>query len=111
MMMKNRAPIEEDKLEDDEDENQSSKARAQEQELKAINDGYTRSDPESANVANLSKQGMKNKPGNSASERVFAPFKSPFTEEIINTSKELRSSIKPSESDSGRASGQARNQN
>ena len=109
--MKNRAPIEEDKLEDDEDENQASKARAQEQELKAINDGYTRSDPESANVANMGKQGMKNKPGTSASERVFAPFKSPFTEEIINTSKELRSSIKPSESDSGRASGPARNLN
>lgn len=94
--------IEEDKAEEDEDENQSYKARAQEQELQAINDGYTRPDPESAAGANLSRPGNKNKVGQPSSERVFAPFKSPFTEEIINTSKEIKSSMKPSESDSGR---------
>jgi len=39
-------------------------------------------------VTGLIKPGQKNKPGQPSSERVFAPFKSPFTEEIINTSQD-----------------------
>lgn len=60
--------------------------------MKFVNEGYRNAneEPESQNVANMIKQGVKaTKPGAQPADRSFVPFKSPFTEEIINTSKEV----------------------
>lgn len=78
-------------MEDAGGEDASDMDRRREQELKAVNEGYLNSKepPESKNVTNMLKQGVKTKNGAPSIEREFQPFKSPFTEEIINTSKEV----------------------
>ena len=76
----------------EEEKSASSRAAHEEKELKYVNEGYTNAnaEPESQNIANMLKQGVKaTKPGAQPADRHFTPFKSPFTEEIINTSKEI----------------------
>ena len=70
---------------------QSARDRAQEQELNAINDNYKNA-KEDSDLPALSKQAIK-KPNSHQAERSFEPFKSPFTEEIINTSKEIHGEL------------------
>ena len=70
----------------------SAREKQEEKDLKFVNEGYRNAneEPESANVAKMIKQGVKaTKPGAAPADRQFQPFKSPFTEEIINTSKEV----------------------
>ena len=83
---KTTMPLEESK---DGEQSASARNRANEKELAVINEGYMNRD-EDQTLQGLPKNVVK-KAGQQTTERQFAPFKSPFTEEIINTSKEVTS--------------------
>ena len=60
-------------------------------ELKTINEGYLNGEQDS-DLPILAKPGVK-KPSSHQAERTYEAFKSPFTEEIINTSKEIHGEL------------------
>lgn len=69
-----------DDFENDEDEqNASARERMNEKELKRLNDNYKNlnDEPESQNVANILKQGVRTKNTATLADRVFEPFKIP----------------------------------
>lgn len=68
----------------------SQRDHRNEEELKAINKAYKngRAEPESANMEKILKHGARSK-NPAEQERLFQSFKTPFTDEIINTSKEV----------------------
>lgn len=84
------APIEEAKIPEGE-QTQSARDRAQEHELNVINEGYMNA-KEDSDLPILAKPQIK-KPSSHQAERTFEPFKSPFVDEIINTSKEIHGEL------------------
>ena len=68
-----------------EEENASARERRKENEIRDLNEIYRNGseEPETQNVAAMIKQGVKHKPGAAPPEKMFEPFTSPFTEDII----------------------------
>ena len=75
---KDMMPINEEEL------SASAREYQKEKELNAINEGYKNKKDEMVTTG-----AAKIKPGTGQLERQFQPFKSPFVDEIINTSKEV----------------------